>query len=84
MADRREAEHCVDETGARKDSPALTAEEFKATPEFKRFKRDMKALLRVSKDNLDQRIQHAKRKSPRAGSLRAPGRKPNESKAEPH
>lgn len=55
--------------------PPLTAEQFKLSPEFKRFKSRMKELLKVPKSELDHRVRTAKEASPRAGNPNAPGRK---------
>ena len=55
--------------------PPLTAEQFKASPEFKRFKSHMRKLLRVPKAELDHRVRTAKQMSSRAGNPNAPGRK---------
>jgi hypothetical protein len=57
------------------ERPLLTAEQFKATPEFRRFKGIMRKLLKVSKGELDRRVEVAKKLSPRAGNPNAPGRK---------
>jgi hypothetical protein len=58
-----------------RDRPLLTAEQFKTTPEFRRFKGIMRKLLKVSKAELDRRVEVAKKLSPRAGNPNAPGRK---------
>jgi hypothetical protein len=55
--------------------PPLTAEQFKASPEFRRFKRAMRKLLKVPKTELDHRVRTAKEASPRFGNPNAPGRK---------
>jgi len=69
----------LEETGAREENipPPLTAEEFEAQPEFAHFKTVMKRLLAVPKSALDRRVKRAKKRSPRAGNLNAPGRKKN-------
>ena len=66
--------HRVLEAG---ESPPLSAERFKATPEFRKFKSIMRRLLSVPKVELDQMVQLARKTSPRAGNPRAPGRKPS-------
>jgi hypothetical protein len=69
-------EPIVSETEAREEtSRPLTAEEFEAQPEFAHFKTAMKRLLAVPKSALDRRVKRAKKRSPRAGSPNAPGRK---------
>jgi len=66
------------ETGAREEvRPPLTAEQFKAQPEFAHFKTVMKRLLAVPKAALDRKVRRAKKRSPRAGNPNAPGRKRN-------
>ncbi len=55
--------------------PPLTAEQFEATPEFRKFKRAMREILKISKKDLDERVRHAKVTSPRVGNPNAPGRK---------
>ena len=60
---------------AETQSPPLTGAQFENTPEFRRFKTGMKELLKVSKAELDRRIEQAKQNSPRIGKLNAPGRK---------
>jgi hypothetical protein len=57
--------------------PPLTAEQFEASPEFRRFKGIMRKLLKVPKAELDHRVRAAKAASPRAGNPNAPGRKPS-------
>ena len=75
MAERQKL---AKETGARQEEerPPLTSEQFEATPEFRAFKRAMKKILKVSKSESDNRVRHAKERSPRIGNLNAPGRKP--------
>jgi hypothetical protein len=63
------------ETTGETHPPPLTAEQFKASPEFKRFKSHMRTLLKVAKAELDHRVRTAKEQSPRAGNPNAPGRK---------
>ena len=55
--------------------PPLSAREFLDSPEFRRFRTGMKKLLKVSKTELDRRMEHAIQISPRTGNPRAPGRK---------
>jgi hypothetical protein len=55
--------------------PPMTAVQFENAPEFRRFKTGMRELLKVSKPELDRRIEHSKKASPRAGNPNAPGRK---------
>jgi hypothetical protein len=50
--------------------------EFEAQPEFSHFKEVMRKLLAVPKADLDRKVQHAKKTSPRSGNPDAPGRKP--------
>ena len=63
--------------GAREagDRPPMTAEQFEATPEFRKFKTAMRKILKVPKVDLDERVQRAKATSPRLGNPSAPGRK---------
>jgi hypothetical protein len=58
------------------DPPALTPEQFRETPEFRKFKSIMRKILKVPKAELDHRVRTAKELSPRAGNPNAPGRKP--------
>jgi hypothetical protein len=60
------------------EPPPLTSEQFRTTPEFRKFKGIMRKLLKVPKPNLDQRVRLAKEQSPRAGNPNAAGRKRNE------
>jgi hypothetical protein len=55
--------------------PALTVREFLDSPEFRKFRTGIKKLLKVSKAELDERVENAKRTSPRAGNPNAPGRR---------
>jgi hypothetical protein len=57
-------------------APPLTPEEFRASPEFARFTRGIKKLLKVPKAELDRRVIAAKEASPRVDNPAAPGRKP--------
>jgi hypothetical protein len=59
MADRPETELELSETRAR-EGPPLTAEQFVATPEFRRFKKGMRKILKVSNAEIDRRIQAVK------------------------
>ena len=52
-------------------------EQFKTSPEFRRFKGIRRRLLVVPKTELDHRARTAKAASPRAGNPNAPGRKSN-------
>ena len=52
-----------------------TAEEFRATPEFRRFKAVMRPLIAVPKSELDKMVQASRKKSLRSGNPTAPGRK---------
>lgn len=74
MADGRK----IQETGAGEaEQPPLTADQFEATPEFRKFKSATRKILEVSKADLDERVRHAKETSPRVGNPNAPGRKPH-------
>jgi hypothetical protein len=53
----------------------LTPDQFKASPEFKRFRGIMRKLLKVPKSELVERVRVAKETSPRAGNPKAAGRK---------
>jgi hypothetical protein len=57
--------------------PPLTPGQFTATQEFRQFKGVMRRLLKVPKDELDERVRTARAASPRAGNPKAPGRKAN-------
>ncbi len=54
----------------------VTAEEFRATSEFRHFKAVMRRLIAVPKAELDAMVRTAREKSPRVGDPSAPGRKP--------
>ena len=54
----------------------LTPEQFRETPEFRKFKGIMRKILKAPKAELDHRIRTAKELSPRTGNPNAPGRKP--------
>lgn len=69
------SKHIVESKPGETYPPPLTSEQFKASPEFKRFKRHMKKLIKVPKSELDHRVRTAKEHSPRAGNANAPGRK---------
>jgi len=81
MADRPETESELSETRAG-EGPPLTAEQFVATSEFRRFKKGMRKLLKVSKVDLDYRIQSAKQRSPRSIDPNSPGRKAKPKRSE--
>jgi hypothetical protein len=61
--------------GEAEGRPPMTAERFEASPEFRKFKSAMRKILKVSKPELDRRVQNAKETSPRFGNPSAPGRK---------
>jgi hypothetical protein len=48
---------------------------FDSTAEFKHFREVMRGVLAVPKARLDELVRQAKKESPRAGALNAPGRK---------
>jgi hypothetical protein len=54
----------------------LTPAQFRASPEFRKFKGIMRKLLVVSKPELDRKVEQAKKESPRAGNPSAAGREP--------
>jgi len=58
------------------ESPPLTPEQFENSDEFRTFRQAMKKLLKVRKSELDARVEHAKRTSPRRSNTSPPGRKP--------
>ena len=58
------------------ETSLLTPEQFRGTPEFRKFKGIMRRLLKVPKVDLDERVKASKQHSPRAGNPNAPGRKP--------
>jgi hypothetical protein len=61
---------------AASEEPAtLTPEQFRESPEFRKFKGIMRKLLKVPKVELDHRVRRAKALSPRAGNPNAAGRK---------
>ena len=55
MAERPETQDKSAETRAR-EAPRLTNEEFRDTPEFRRFRRGMKKILKVSKTELAEKL----------------------------
>jgi hypothetical protein len=55
MADRPEAQDARAKTGTWEE-PRLAPQDFVNTPEFKRFKRGMKKILKVSKAEIDRRV----------------------------
>ena len=57
------------------EAAPLTPEQFRETPEFRKFKGIMRNILKVPKTELDHRVRTAKELSPRAGNPNAPGRK---------
>ena len=63
--------------GEAEERPPLTAAQFEASPEFRKFKSAMRKVLKVSKSELDERVRHAKVTSPRFDNPNAAGRKPN-------
>jgi len=73
------SKHTVEMEPGETHPPPLTADQFKATPEFRKFKSIMKCLLKVPKSELDRRVRTAKEQSPRAGNPNAPGRKSQKS-----
>jgi len=77
MADERQAHNESKEAEpGETHPPPMTSEQFENAPEFRKLKRGMKKLLRVSKAELDERARLAKEASPRIGNPKAPGRKP--------
>lgn len=62
MADERpEAQNAGTEAGAREES-RLAPQDFVNTPEFRRFKRGMKKILKVPKTEMDRRVALSNRK----------------------
>jgi hypothetical protein len=57
------------------DAQLLTPEQFRATPEYRKFKGIMRRLLKVPKSELDDMVRNAKRMSPRTDNPDSPGRK---------
>jgi len=75
MADGPETQDSNEERGTREETPPLTAEQFIATPEFRRLKKGMRKIVKVSKAEIEDRVQRARLSSPRAGNPNAPGRR---------
>jgi hypothetical protein len=76
MADERlEAQNSSEERRTRQESPPLTAEEFRASPVFRSFKKWMRRIMKVSKSDLDERIRLARERSPHSDNPNAPERK---------
>jgi hypothetical protein len=75
MAEWSEAQSKISETKAREEIPPLTPEQFRASPQFRRFKKGMRRIMKVSKSELDERIRLAKERSARIRNRNAPGRK---------
>jgi hypothetical protein len=61
MAEGPETQDGIEERGAREESPPLTAEQFTNTVEFRRFKRGMKKVLKVSKATVDRRVRTSRK-----------------------
>lgn len=61
--------------GETEERPPLTAEQFEASPEFRKFKSAMRKILKVPKAELVERVKRAKETSPRFGNPNAAGRK---------
>jgi len=75
MVERRQpskARHGEGET----HSPPITDQQFRESPELRRFKGIMKQLLKVPKEELAKRVEQARATSTRVGNPNAPGRKP--------
>ena len=60
---------------APEEAAPLSAERFRRTREFRKFKKVMRDLLKVPKAELDEMVKVSKEQSPRAGNPKAPGRK---------
>jgi hypothetical protein len=69
--------HDSEATGAgeTEDRTPLTAEQLEASPEFRKFKNPMHKILKVSKPDLDRRVQTANETSPPFGNPNAAGQK---------
>jgi hypothetical protein len=68
--------HTTEETRAgQTHPPPMPHEQFRASPEFRRFRNGMTKLLRMTKTQLDARVEQAKADSPRLADPNAPGRK---------
>jgi hypothetical protein len=63
------------------EAPLLTPEQFRSTPEFRKFTGIMRRLLKVPKADLDAMVRVSKARSPRTGNPNAPGRKPENSRS---
>jgi len=59
MAEGPQTQDNKTETGTR--PPPLTAEQFIASPEFKRFKKGMRKILKVSKTEIDRRVKASRK-----------------------
>jgi hypothetical protein len=70
------SKHALETGPSETHPPPLTAEQFKASAAFRKFKGIMRKLLKVSKPVLDEMVKKSKERSPRAGNPNAPGRKP--------
>src|SRR5580658_6720828 len=72
-----EVERCQGKTIGQGETvpPPMAAEQFEASPEFRKFKSAMRKILKVPKAELNHRVRTAKERSPRFGNPRAPGRK---------
>ena len=75
MAEWPETQNESAETEAREEIPPLIPQEFTASPQFRRFKKGMRRIMKVSKAELDGRIRLAKERSPRKDRANSPGRK---------
>ena len=73
MAERQRAKEAG--AGETEGRPPMTAEQFEASPEFRKFKSAMRKILKVPKSELDRRVKDAKETSPRFENPNAPGRK---------
>ena len=58
----------------------MTPPSFHSTPEFAHFKQQMKKLLSVPKERVDELVREAKAASPRLDNPNAPCRKPTKRK----
>ncbi len=56
MADEGPRTQDSPETRRAWEEPRLTDEEFRNTPEFRRFKRGMRKIMKISKVEMDRRI----------------------------
>jgi hypothetical protein len=55
----------LSEREARTERPPLTAEQLIPTPEFRHFKKGMRKILKLSKAEIDQRVELARERSSR-------------------